>query len=151
MSSPLRKLISNSNFLPPSAQRLSNYPPNLVTSHQSSGCRSTRQPFGSIDPVKTHRHLNNQSALHMFSMNNKALDFEVSPMQAVNLSSVQPLDKQQISSLVNLNTKYKVDSPIVSRYSESEFQGIMPDTGATGVSTAGQPQQHFRGNFQNCN
>lgn len=96
--------------------------------------------FGSIDHVKTLRHLNNQSALHMFSMNNIVEDFELSPMQAVNSSSVQPLDKQQISSLVNLNTVCKVDSPIVSRCSEPESQGIMPDTEAAGVSTAGQPQ-----------
>lgn len=33
-----------------------------------------------------------------------------------------------------------VESPIVSRYYESEFQGILPDIGAAGVSTTGQPQ-----------
>ena len=41
-------------------------------------------------------------------------------------------------------TKHKIGDNsafiITSRYSLNEFHGIMPDTGASGVSTAGEPQ-----------
>ncbi|RKF57679.1 hypothetical protein GcM3_186037b [Golovinomyces cichoracearum] len=54
-----------------------------------NGTENWLTEFGSIDPVKTLRHLNNQSALHMISMNNISLDFEVSPMQATSNRSLQ--------------------------------------------------------------
>ncbi|KAI0991560.1 hypothetical protein K3495_g16627, partial [Podosphaera aphanis] len=77
--------------------------------------------FGPIDPRKTVVHLNNQSTLHAISK--------------------KDIFKNSLIGLSNFpSDTWKQEASIDSRYSETEFHGIMPDTGAAGVSTAGEPQ-----------
>lgn len=82
--------------------------------------------FGSVNPYEIIQHLNNQSTLH-----------------AVSKQEIFKSIRQQTSSFdqQTLNNEvFKQEISISSRYSDAEFQGIMPNTGAAGVSTAGEPQ-----------
>lgn len=66
------------------------------------------------------------------------------------LTEFGPIDPKKAMSVLNNQstlhaiTKYRLGDnsvfTIASRYSSLEFHGIMPDTGASGVSTAGEPQ-----------
>jgi len=74
-------------------------------------------------------------------------EFEEGGDSEVFLTDFGPVDPQR--TIVVLNNQSAMHQiirqqhtafTITSRYSSSEFQGIMPDTGAAGVSTAGEPQ-----------
>lgn len=72
------------------------------------------------------KHLNNQSAFH-----------------AVTRKDIfKTLEDNKLSSFSSelSNSVWQQDNKFSSRYSEFKFQGIIPDTGAAGVSTAGHPQ-----------
>jgi hypothetical protein len=60
----------------------------------------------------------------------------IDPQRAISVLNDQ--------AILHAITKHKIGDNstfiITSRYSSSEFHGIMPDTGASGVSTAGEPQ-----------
>jgi hypothetical protein len=73
--------------------------------------------LGEIDGVQTVSILNNHSTYHVFTRDDM-----------FKLSSTQNL--QMIFSAFTFN----------NRYSLYEFQGIMPDSGAAGISLAGEPQ-----------
>ena len=68
--------------------------------------------FGEVDGTEAVTVLNNQSTLHV-----------VTKMDIFN-------EPDNITSAFTFN----------NRYSDTTFQGIMPDSGAAGVSTAGKPQ-----------
>ncbi|KAI0999696.1 hypothetical protein K3495_g8502 [Podosphaera aphanis] len=77
--------------------------------------------FGPIDPRKTVVHLNNQSTPHAISK--------------------KDIFKKFLIGLSNFpSDTWKQEASIDSRYSEIELHGIMPDTGAVEVLTAGEPQ-----------
>jgi hypothetical protein len=72
--------------------------------------------LGEINGIQTVSILNNHSAYYTFTRDNM---FKLS-------STYNPL----ISSAFTFN----------NRYSSYEFQGIMPDSEAAGISSAGEPQ-----------
>lgn len=72
---------------------------------------------GPADPYKVISTLLNQAAYHAITKHD--------PFNTISTS----LD-EDIHSIFTFN----------SRYSSETFQGIMPDTGASGISTAGYPQ-----------
>jgi hypothetical protein len=73
--------------------------------------------LGEIDDVQTVFILNDHSVYHIFTKDN-----------IFKLSSTQ--NSQTIFSAFTFD----------NRYSSYEFQGIMPDSGAAGISSAGEPQ-----------
>lgn len=75
--------------------------------------------FGNVDGTSVVAALNDQSVYHCLTKIN--VFNEPNPRGAV-----LPTGQYEVFSL--------------DRYSENVFQGIMPDTGAAGVSTAGEPQ-----------
>src|SRR3982074_3549516 len=73
--------------------------------------------LGEIDGIQTVSILNNQSVYHAFTGD--------------DIFQLPPLDEQPpVSSAFTFN----------NRYSSYEFHGIMPDSGAAGISSAGEPQ-----------
>jgi hypothetical protein len=72
--------------------------------------------LGEINGIQTVSILNNHFVYHVFIRDNM---FKLS-------STYNPL----ISSAITFD----------NRYSSYEFQGIMPDSGAAGISLAGEPQ-----------
>ena len=82
--------------------------------------------FGPVDPYKVIQHLNNQATFHA-----------VTREDIFKLSSQD--EKGSLPESVTFNVWEQGDS-YLTRYSDAIFQGIIPDTGAAGVSTAGHPQ-----------
>jgi hypothetical protein len=79
--------------------------------------RAYMTELGEIDGVQTVSILNDHSAYHAFTRDDM-----------FKLSSTQ--NPQTIFSAFTFD----------NRYSSYEFQGIMPDSGAAGISSAGEPQ-----------
>jgi hypothetical protein len=71
---------------------------------------------GEINGIQTVSILNNHSAYHVFTRDNI---FKLSSTHKPPVSSAFAFD---------------------NRYSSYEFQGIMPDSNAAGISSAGEPQ-----------
>jgi hypothetical protein len=77
--------------------------------------------LGEVDGLQTVSILNDQSAYHVFTKDNIFEQQKQVQQQQVD---------EQITDVFTFD----------SRYSSDIFQGIMPDTGASGVSSAGEPQ-----------
>lgn len=82
--------------------------------------------YGPVNPYQVIQHLNNQSAFHAVTRKDIFKNFKD--------------NKSSSFSPDLLNSAWQQDNTFLSRYSDFKFQGIIPDTGAAGVSTAGHPQ-----------
>ncbi|POS82147.1 hypothetical protein EPUL_006114 [Erysiphe pulchra] len=82
--------------------------------------------FGPANPHHLIRHLNNQSTLHAIT--------------GRDIFRCHNNDEFSIESSKTTNTVWNVENSILPRYSSTKFQGIIPETGAAGVSTVGHPQ-----------
>ena len=76
--------------------------------------------FGELDGVQIVAILHDQSAFHSITKSDIFNEPITAPENSATLE----------------NSVFSLDS----RYAANAFQGIMPDTGAAGVSTAGEPQ-----------
>ena len=78
--------------------------------------------YGKLDGIQAVSILNDRSTYHAFTIDDP----------------FENTDKQDLSTVPNTDGDYS--SFTSERYSNLEFQGIMPDSGASGISSAGEPQ-----------